>query len=84
MDSMTIYKVELRQTFDTSSSVVKTYYFDNGKDADEFTVEGNQILTNSKAFDYGLYGVKSEQINIVEDVNKELNNLKQEFKNYRY
>ena len=81
---MTIYKVELIQTFDTSSSVVKTYYFNNGKDALDFMEEGNQILINSNAFDYDLYGVKREEINIVEDVNKELNNLKQEFKNYRY
>ena len=81
---MTVYKVELKQSFDTSSSVVKTYYFNNEKDANEFIEEGNQILTNSNAFDYGLYGPRKEDINIVEDTNKELNNLKQEFKNYRY
>ena len=81
---MIVYKVELTQSFDTTSSVAKTYYFNNEKDANEFIEEGNQILTNSKAYDYGLYGPKMIEINIVEDVNKELNQLKQEFKNYRY
>lgn len=81
---MTIYKVELKQSFDTSSSVSKTYYFDSEKDANKFIEEGNQILINSKAYDYGLYGPKMLEVNIVEDVNKELNNLKQKFKNYRY
>jgi hypothetical protein len=81
---MTIYKVELKQCFDTSSSVAKTYYFNNETDAKEFIEEGNQILANLKAYDYDLYGSKMLEVNMVEDVNKELNNLKQKFKNYRY
>jgi YHS domain-containing protein len=81
---MTVYKVELKQCFDTSSSVAKTYYFNNETDAKEFIEEGNQILTNSRAYNYGLYGPKELEINIVEDVNKELNQLKQDFKGYRY
>ena len=81
---MTVYKVELTQSFDTTSDVYKEYYFNNEKDANEFIEEGNQILTNSKAYDYGLYGPDKVEINIVEDVNKELNTLKQDFKDYRY
>ncbi len=81
---MTVYKVELKQCFDTSSSVAKTYYFNSEKDANEFVEEGNQILTNSKAYDYGLYGPEMLEINIVEDISLELNQLKQDFKDYRY
>lgn len=81
---MTVYKVELKQSFDTSSSVAKTYYFNNEKDANEFIEEGNQILTDSRAYDYGLYGPKMLEVNMVEDVSLELNQLKQDFKNYRY
>ena len=81
---MTVYKVELTQSFDRSSSVEKTYYFNNEKEANEFIEEGNQILTNSKAYDYGLYGPYKVEINIVEDFNLELNQLKQDFKDYRY
>lgn len=81
---MIVYKIELIQSFDRTSSVSKTYYFNNEKDANEFIEEGNQILTGSKAYDYGLYGPEKVEINIVEDINKELNQLKQDFKDYRY
>lgn len=80
---MTIYRVELHRSFDRVSSILKTYDFDNEKDAKEFVEEGNQILTNSRAFDCGLYTKKIE-FNIVDDVNKELNQLKERFKNYRH
>lgn len=81
---MTVYKVDLIQSFDRSSGIAKTYYFNNKRDAKEFIEEGNQILTNSRAYDYGLYGPELIDINSVKDVNKELNQLKQEFENYRY
>lgn len=81
---MVYYKVELVRSFDTSSSVIKTYEFLDEKSAKDFMEEGNQILVNSRAFDCGLYGPEELEVNIVENVDKELNQLKQEFKDYRY
>lgn len=81
---MKYYRVELVREFDRTSSVIKTYDFNNEDKAKEFIEEGNQILTNAKAFDYGLYGPNKVEINIVEDTDKELNKLKQDFKDYVY
>ena len=81
---MTVYKVELIKSFGRSSNIVKTYYFNNKRDAKDFIEEGNQILTNSRAYNYSIYGPEWIDINSVKDVKEELNQLKQDFEDYRY
>lgn len=80
---MIYYKVEMFQCFDTSSWVVKTWYFKSESEANSFTEKGNAILKKSKAYDYSIYVDGPMKINN-DNVEVELKKLEKEFENYKY
>ena len=80
---MTYYKVEMAQSFDTSSWVVKTWHFKSESEAKSFVEKGNAILKKSKAYDYDICEPEPIEINN-DNVDMELKKLEKEFENYKY
>ena len=80
---MTYWKLEEKHCFDTCSRVVKTWYFETEKEANEFKTKGNQILEEAKAYANGIYGPEKIEVNISE-VDVELAKLAKEYEGYVY
>lgn len=82
---MELWKVELVYGFDRISRVSQTYYFKTQKEAKEFTEKGNEILHRNEA--YYSYGLRMKEYPVdfeLNEVDKELDKLAKEFKNYVY
>ena len=84
---MKLWKVEFTHSWDRSSSVIRNYYFETEEEAKEFVEKGNEILHRNEA--YYCHSLSMDKWNnpidiTVGEVNKELNKLADEFKDYKY